>query len=156
MTKSFVNSFQKWLRFETCNLLLLNVLETDCMNCWWQTLKQTIERRKAALEQAAQVSISGDMTSENAAGARAFGQLAGGARIRAVDYPGLLANVGVIAGFTLFACIVKYVLRNTSVEWRSWWFLCHFFIQTIFCSVCAVDCSVMTGGGVWPNSMSPP
>jgi len=81
-----------------------------------ETLKQTIERRKAALEQAAQVSISGDMTSENAAGARAFGQLAGGARIRAVDYPGLLANVGVIAGFTLFACIVKYVLRNTSVE----------------------------------------
>jgi len=84
-----------------------------------EELKQTIERRKSALEQAANQASSGSaVTSENATGARAFGPLAGdlGPRIRAADYTGMLANIVVIAGFTLFAFVVKYVLRNISVD----------------------------------------
>lgn len=41
--------------------------------------------------------------------------LGGDRRVR-VDYPGLLANVVVIAGFTLFAFIVKYVLKSLSID----------------------------------------
>ena len=37
-------------------------------------------------------------------------------RMGRVDYPGLIANVVVIAGFTLFAFIVKYVLKSLSIE----------------------------------------
>lgn len=41
--------------------------------------------------------------------------LGGDRRVR-VDYPGLVANVVVIAGFTVFAFIVKYVLKSISLD----------------------------------------
>ena len=80
-----------------------------------QKLKETIERRKAELERATQEALNGSVTLVGSSNARPF--LGGdiGPRIRA-DYPGILANIVVIAGFTLFAFIVKYVLRNISIE----------------------------------------
>lgn len=70
--------------------------------------------KEEAAAAAAQTSTSDSLTVENNTG-RPFlgGDLP--PRIR-MDYPGLLANVFVIAGFTLFACIVKFVLKNIAME----------------------------------------
>ncbi|XP_057368262.1 ubiquitin-conjugating enzyme E2 J2-like [Daphnia carinata] len=76
-------------------------------------IQKEIELRKAAAEMATNSSLPTIRSAESGNNPLPF---LGDRRVGRVDYPGLLANVVVIAGFTLFAFIVKYVLKSLSID----------------------------------------
>ncbi|KAI9555610.1 hypothetical protein GHT06_018125 [Daphnia sinensis] len=76
-------------------------------------IQKEIELRKAAAERATNSSLPTIRSAESGNNPLPF---LGDRRVGRVDYPGLLANVVVIAGFTLFAFIVKHVLKSLSID----------------------------------------
>ncbi|EFX81890.1 ubiquitin-conjugating enzyme E2 J2-like [Daphnia pulex] len=76
-------------------------------------IQKEIELRKAAVEMATKSSLPTILSTESGNNPLPF---LGDRRVGRVDYPGLLANVVVIAGFTLFAFIVKHVLKSLSID----------------------------------------